>query len=66
MNADFAWLTEHSEELFAKYAGKWIAVLDGEVVGVGTTATEAADQAERAHPGGDYILEAVDAEPERL
>ncbi|HUU97207.1 MAG TPA: DUF5678 domain-containing protein [Phycisphaerae bacterium] len=66
MTDDFAWLTEHSREIFEKYAGKWIAVLDGEVVGVGETATEAADQAEASHPGADYILEAVDPEPERI
>ena len=35
MSDDFAWLTEHSQEIYDKYAGKWIAVLHGEVVGVG-------------------------------
>jgi hypothetical protein len=66
MTDDFAWLTEHSQEIFEKYAGKWIAVLDGEVVGVGETATEAAEQAEGSHHGADYVLEAVDPEPERI
>jgi hypothetical protein len=60
MRDDFAWLTEHSRENYEKYAGRWIAVLDGEVVGVGETAVEAANQAEREHPSGDYILEKVE------
>lgn len=66
MSDDFAWLTEHSRENFEKYAGKWIAVLDGEVIGVGDTAPEAVAQAEEKRPGADYILEAVDPEPERV
>ncbi len=66
MSSDFAWLTEHSLEIFERYAGKWIAVFNSEVVGVGNTATEAADQAEARYPGQRYILEAVDTEPERI
>ncbi len=66
MTADFAWLAEHSREIYQKYSGKWIAVLDGRVVGVADTATEAARQAEQAHPGADFVLEAVDPEPERV
>ena len=66
MSKDFAWLTEHSREVYEKYSGKWIAVLDGEVVGVGETATEAARQAEAKHPDAAYVLEAVDPEPERI
>jgi len=66
MHEDFAWLTEHSREIYEEYSGKWIAVLDGQVVGVGDTATEAAAQAESKHPGAAYILEAVDPEPERV
>jgi hypothetical protein len=60
MSGDFAWLTEHSRENYEKYAGKWIAVLEADVVGVGETAVEAADEAERKHPSADYILEKVE------
>jgi hypothetical protein len=60
MRGDFAWLTEHSVDIHKQYAGRWIAVLNGEVVGVGDTAVEAANQAEREHPSGDYILEKVE------
>jgi len=58
--ADFAWLSDHSPELYQKYAGKWIAVHDGEVIGVGDTATEAAAQADARQPDGDYVLQALD------
>ena len=66
MSTDFAWLAEHSLDIYEKYAGRWIAVLNGEVVGVGETAVEAADQAESKHPGADYLLEAVDPETDRV
>ncbi len=58
--ADFAWLSDHSPEPYRKYAGKWIAVHDGEVIGVGDTATEAARQADEKNPTGDYILQDLD------
>ncbi len=58
--SDFGWLVEHGPELDERYRGKWIAVHDGEVVGVGDTATEAAAQADAKVPGGAYILEGVD------
>ena len=61
-NDDFAWLVEHGPELFREYAGKWIAVRDGEVIGVGETATEAAEQARGRAEDGEFILEAVDVE----
>jgi hypothetical protein len=59
---DFAWLSEHSTELFNQYAGKWIAVRDSEIIGVGDTATEAAERAREKVGDGEFILEAVDAE----
>ena len=61
-SADFAWLVEHGTEIFEKYAGKWIAVHDGQVIGVGETATEAAARARAEAPDSDFILEAVDRE----
>jgi hypothetical protein len=59
---DFTWLVEHSPEVFEKYAGKWIAVHDGEVIGVGDTATEAVERARAKVPEGEFILEGVDGE----
>lgn len=66
MTADFAWLTEHSLEIYEKYAGKWIAVHNSEVVGVGDTATEAAAQAEAKYPNASFLFEHVDTDPERI
>jgi hypothetical protein len=57
---DFNWLVDHGAELHEKYAGKWIAVYDEQVVGVGDTAVEAAEQARKVAKDGDYILEALD------
>lgn len=59
---DFGWLIEHSDEIAQRYAGKWIAVRDGRVVGVGDTAVEAARQAREKEPDAEFILEAVDQE----
>lgn len=61
-NDDFAWLIEHGPDLFRKYAGKWIAVRDGEVIGVGSTAPQAAELARAKVEDGQFILEGVDDE----
>lgn len=60
--ADFAWMTENSLELFSHYAGKWIAVRDGQVIGVGDTAVEADQQARQKAPDGQFVLEAIETE----
>lgn len=57
---DFNWIAEHGLELYTKYRGKWIAVCDNEVVGIGDTAVEASEQAEKARPGRRFILEAIE------
>ncbi len=59
---DFNYLIENSKELFEEYRGKWIAVHGQKVIGVGDTATEAAEEARRTVPDVDFILEAVDNE----
>lgn len=59
---DFAWLVEHGPELYEQYRGKWIAVRDGKVIGVGDTAPEAAAKADAMAADGEYILEAVDSD----
>jgi len=60
--ADIAWLAEHGIEIDRQYAGKWIAVYCGRVVGVGDTAKEAADQARAVCRDGEFVLEAVMAD----
>ena len=61
-STDFNWLIEKGKEIFEKYRGKWIAVYDKQVIGVGDTAPEAAEQARREKPDVEFILEAVDSE----
>ena len=61
-SSDFGWLIEHGPEIYKQYAGKWIAVHDGRIVGVGETATEAAEAARAEVANGEFILEAVDRE----
>lgn len=63
---DFAWLVEHGPELFSQYAGKWIAVRDGKVVGVGDTAPEAAQQTRDSSLDVTPLLYALDAHGDRL
>lgn len=64
--SDTAWLAEHSLEITEKYAGQWIAVYDGRVIGVGATAVEASDQARKVCPDETFILEAVEADADRI
>lgn len=61
-STDFNWLIDHGPELFEKYRGKWIAVHNEEVIGVGDTASQAAAAAREKQPDGDFILEALDTE----
>ncbi|MCG3130960.1 MAG: hypothetical protein FLDDKLPJ_01734 [Phycisphaerae bacterium] len=66
MTSDFAWLTEHERELFERYRGKWVAIWQERVIGVGETATEAAEQAETVAPGENFILHAIDSETDTI
>jgi hypothetical protein len=65
-DADFNWLIENGPRIYEEYAGKWIAVHDGKIIGVGQTAVEADTEARAAQPDGDYILEAVDAQADAI
>ncbi len=58
----FLWLCKHTPELQEQYAGKWIAVVNEEVVGSGNTATEAYRQARERHPDVKPLLDVVPTE----
>ena len=60
IEADASWMAEHSLEIAEKYGGKWIAVYEFRVIGVGVTAVEASDQARTLCPEETFILEAVE------
>lgn len=66
VTSDFAWLVEHDGELHSRYRGKWVAIWEGQVIGVGDTAPAASAQAEAKAPGQDYILHAIDARPDAI
>ncbi len=59
---DFAWLVAQAPRLYRAYAGKWIAVHNEQVIGVGNAAPEVAEQARKKAPDGEFILEALEPE----
>ena len=59
---DCDWLAENGLELSIKYPGKWIAVHDGQVIGVGDTLAEAGEQALQSRPHYDFILEEINVD----
>lgn len=63
-DADFAWLVDKGSKEVLAHAGKWVAVRNGQVIGVGETAPEAAKAAcqNAGVKAGDYLLEAIDDE----
>ena len=61
-NEDFLWLSNHTPELQEKYAGKWIAVVNQEVVGVGDTAIEAFNLARKRYPDVRPLLDVIPTE----
>lgn len=59
VNKDFAWLSKNIPMLQKEYAGKWIAIIDKEVVASGELATEVYKKAEEKYPGIEPLLYAV-------
>ncbi|KON27035.1 hypothetical protein AC481_05995 [miscellaneous Crenarchaeota group archaeon SMTZ-80] len=51
MTQDHKWIHEHFEELVGKYAGKYVAVANGELVAVGETAGEVDSEARKKYAG---------------
>lgn len=58
------WYAEHFEELVKKYAGKAIAVVNGEVVAVAGTEKEADRLARERHPESVPLVLAIPTEGE--
>jgi len=58
------WYSEHFEELVKKYAGKAIAVVDGEIVAVAKTEKEADQLAREKHPEAVPLVLAIPMEEE--
>ena len=54
IRVDIAWFNEHVHELMSRYAGKMLAIRDGEVLAVGDTAAEAVTKSGR--PTGECLI----------
>ncbi len=53
---DFEWSLRYSLELQEKYEGKWVAILDEKVIGVGETAEKAYESAREKKPDRKPLL----------
>ena len=58
------WYSEHFEELVKKYAGKAIAVVNGEIVAVAGTEKEADRLAREKHPESVPLVLSIPTEEE--
>jgi len=61
---DFNWLIRRASKTHKKYAGKWIAVVNKKIVGVGKTAPAAYKKAKKIYPQDEPLLEAIEKEIE--
>jgi hypothetical protein len=50
MDKDDLWIVEHFSELVTQYAGKYIAVVDQELVAVGESGTDVESEARKIQP----------------
>jgi|Deesub1362A_J573_1020465.scaffolds.fasta_scaffold16708_2 recombinational DNA repair ATPase RecF len=60
------WINEHEHEFERKYAGKYLAIWDNQVVGVGDNAWEARRAAERWQPGIVPLVTYIPTEKEAM
>mgnify|MGYP006871774432 CR=1 FL=1 len=59
LKEDFQWLVKNTAALQQKNAGKFIAVIDKHVAGIGKTAKEAYEKAKKAFPDKEPLLDMV-------
>jgi pyocin large subunit-like protein len=59
LKEDFKWLVNNTAALQVKNAGKFIAVVNKRIAGVGKTAREAYEKAKKAFPGKEPLLDLV-------
>ena len=59
MDKDDLWIVKHFSELVTKYAGKYIAVVNQELVAVGESGTEVEDKARKMHPRKIVVCHAL-------
>ena len=61
LKEDFKWLVKNTAALQVKNAGKFIAVVNKSVAGVGKTAKEAYEKAKKTYPDKEPLLDMVPA-----
>ena len=59
LNRDLKWMKDCEKRLQEDYLGKWVAVINKEIVAVGTTGDEAWDSAVAKHPGRTPVVRVV-------
>jgi len=55
MQEDFDWMMEHSEQIWKKYKGKYIAIVNKEVF-VGNSRSEAKQKAKKKYPRDNVFI----------
>ena len=59
INQDFQWLVKNMIKFQKKYAGKWVAVVNKKIAGIGKTAVEAYKKAKKLFPQNEPLLDVV-------
>jgi Family of unknown function (DUF5678) len=61
LNDDFKWLTKNMAEIQKRSAGKFIAVINKHIAGIGKSAKEAYLKAKKAYPDQEPLMDIVPA-----
>lgn len=59
LKEDFKWLAKNTAALQKKNAGKFVAVINKHIAGIGKTAKEAYEKAKKAYPDKEPLLDMV-------
>jgi hypothetical protein len=59
INQDFNWLVKNMIRFQPKHAGKWVAVVNKKIAGIGKTAVEAYKKAKITSPQNEPLLDVV-------
>lgn len=59
INQDFQWLARNMVKLQKKYAGRWVAIVNQKIVGIGKSAVEVYKKAKKSFPQNEPLLDVV-------
>ncbi len=57
LGKEFKYFKDHQEELVKKYAGKYLVIIDEEVVGVHDTEIDAYMEMKKRHKAGTFLIQ---------